>query len=272
MEYETLIVERRGAVGWITLNRPEALNSHSVVMHRELPLAWQQMSNDDAVRVVVITGAGRAFATGADVKEVAAVGDMRDRLNKVDEGVEAADRPSLGPRAHEVWKPVIAAVNGVCAGGGLHYVAEADIVLAASTATFVDTHVSVGLVAALEPISLIGRMPFGAIMRLALVGRHERLTAQRAYELGMVDEVVDPPEHLQSAAQALAETIARNSPTALIATKRAIWAALEPNRQQSLREGNELLMRMWDHPDSKEGPRAFAERRQPEWAVPTLFD
>jgi enoyl-CoA hydratase/carnithine racemase len=269
MDYESLIVERRGPVGWITLNRPEALNSHSIVMHSELPRAWHQMSDDDEVRVVVITGAGRAFATGADVKELASAGGMAQRLAKVDPHDEPSKRPTLGPRAQEVWKPVIAAVNGVCAGGGLHYVAEADIVLASPLASFVDTHVSVGQVAALEPISLVGRMPFGAIMRMALVGRHERLSATRAYELGMVDEIIDPPERLLDAAQALAETIAKNSPTAMMATKRAIWGAFEHHRPEALARGFALLESVWDHPDGREGPRAFAEKRDPQWAPPT---
>ena len=270
MRYESLIVERRGLVGWITLNRPEALNSHSIAMHRELPQAWHEMSADDDVRVVVITGAGRAFATGADVKELAAVGGMAERLAMVDPTDKPATRPTLGPRAQEVWKPVIAAVNGVCAGGGLHYVAEADIVLASSLATFVDTHVSVGQVAALEPISLASRMPFGAIMRMALVGRYERLSAARAYELGLVDEVIDPPERLQEAAQQLAETIAKNSPSAMMATKRAIWGALENHRPEALAKGYALLEKFWDHPDNREGPRAFAEKRDPQWAPPTM--
>ena len=93
-----------------------------------------------------------------------------------------------------VGKPVITAVNGVCAGGGLHWVADADVVIAASDATFVDPHVSIGQVSALETIALMRKMPAEAVLRMALVGSHERLTAARAYELGMISQVVDPPE------------------------------------------------------------------------------
>ena len=121
-----------------------------------------------------------------------------------------------------VWKPVIAAVNGMCVGGGLHFVADADIVLAASDATFLDTHVSVGQVAAYELIGLARRMPFEAVLRMALVGRHERMSADRALALGMISQVVDPPERLREEAQAFAEKIARNSPAAMAATKRAL--------------------------------------------------
>ena len=103
--------------------------------------------------------------------------------------------------ALNVGKPVITAVNGVCAGGGLHWVADADIVIAASDATFVDPHVSIGQVSALETIALMRKMPAEAVLRMALVGSHERLTAQRAYELGMISQIVDPPETLREAAQ-----------------------------------------------------------------------
>ena len=126
-----------------------------------------------------------------------------------------------------VWKPVITAVNGICCGGGFHWVADADIVIAASDAQFFDPHVSIGQVVALEAIGLIRKMPVEAVMRMALVGRHERMTAARAYELGMISQIVDPPERLREEAQELAEKIARNSPAAMAATKRALWGALE---------------------------------------------
>jgi enoyl-CoA hydratase/carnithine racemase len=175
MEYETLIVERRGPVGWLIFNRPEALNAHNIPMLQEVPKAWGELDEDDDVRVIVITGRGRGFSVGADVKEIAAHGSMGDRMKTMEEPADVDGKPArrgLGPRAAGVWKPVIAAVNGVCAGGGLHFVCDADIVMAASTATFVDTHVTVGQIAALEPIGLVGRMPFGEIMRMALVGSY----------------------------------------------------------------------------------------------------
>ena len=138
---------------------------------------------------------------------------------------------------NEVWKPVIAAVNGVCAGGGLHFVADADIVIAASDATFLDPHVSVGQVTAYEAIALVRKSPMEAIVRMALIGRHERITAARAHQLGILSQVVDPPERLRERAQALAETIARNSPAAMAATKRALWGALEHGLTDACRAG-----------------------------------
>lgn len=267
MSYETLIVERRGKVGWLWFNRPDSLNAHDLTMLHELPEAWHELDEDDDVTVIVVTGKGRGFCTGADVKEIAASGGgMRERLEK---GGKRRRRGGVGPRANDVWKPVIAAVNGVCAGAGLHFIAEADLVVAAEVATFVDTHVSVGQVAALEPIGLLGRIPFAAVMELALVGRHARMSAERAAGLGLVNRLVPASESLEDAAQELAELIARNSPSALMATKRAIWNATEVGRSAALSQGMDVVMGFWGHPDNTEGPRAFVEKREPAWAPPT---
>ncbi|MET1001227.1 MAG: enoyl-CoA hydratase-related protein, partial [Acidimicrobiia bacterium] len=154
---------------------------------------------------------------------------------------------------------------GLCAGGAFHWVADADIVIAASDAQFFDPHVSVGQVVAIEAIGLIKKMPVEAVMRMAFVGRYERMSAQRAYELGMVSEVVDPPERLRDAAQELAEKIAQNSPAAMAATKRALWAALEHGLTDACKAGAQELVSMWGHPDQEEGPKAFAEKRPAQW-------
>jgi enoyl-CoA hydratase/carnithine racemase len=102
-------------------------------------------------------------------------------------------------------------------------------------------------------------------MRMALVGRHERISAERALALGMVSQVVDPPERLREEAQALAEKIATNSPAAMAATKRALWGALEAGLTDACKAGAKELVSMWGHPDQEEGPRAFAEKRTPHW-------
>jgi enoyl-CoA hydratase/carnithine racemase len=138
-------------------------------------------------------------------------------------------------------------------------------VIAASDAQFFDPHVSIGQVVAVEAIGLLRKMPVEAVMRMAFVGRYERMSAQRAYELGMISQVVDPPDRLRDEAQALAETIARNSPAAMAATKRALWGALEMGLSDACRAGGKELVSMWGHPDQEEGPRAFAEKREPRW-------
>jgi enoyl-CoA hydratase len=262
--YTTLRVEREGPVGWLINNRPERLNAMNAVMRDELAAAWRALDDDPAVRVIVHTGEGRAFQTGVDVAEIASDGIGMERYR---ESLENFDLHFTAWH-QQVWKPVITAVNGICAGGGLHWVADADIVIAASDAEFFDPHVSIGQVVAIEAIGLLRKMPAEAVMRMAFVGRHERMPAQRAYELGMISQVVDPPERLREEAQALAENIARNSPSAMAATKRALWGALEVGLTDACRAGARELVSMWGHPDQLEGPKAFADKREPRWADP----
>ena len=164
-----------------------------------------------------------------------------------------------------VEKPVITAVNGICAGGAFHWVAEADIVIAASDATFFDTHVSLGQAMSYEGVGLSHKMAFEPIMRMALVGRSERMPASRARQLGMISQVVDPPSSLRDAAQELAEKIAKNSPAAMRATKRALWGALELGLSDACRAGSQEMVAIWGHPDQEEGPLAFSEKRAAQW-------
>jgi enoyl-CoA hydratase/carnithine racemase len=267
MEYtrfDCLKVERHGPVGWLINNRPDQLNAMSAAMRDEFAVAWTELDRDPEVRVIVHTGEGRAFQTGVDVTEIATDGVGMQRYRQ---SVEDFDLHFTS--WHQgVWKPVITAVNGICAGGGLHWIADADIVIAASDASFFDPHVSVGQVVSLEAIGLLRKMPAEAVMRMALVGRYERLSALRALELGMISQVVDPPERLRDEAQALAEKVARNSPAAMAATKRALWQAFELGLTDACRVGAKELASLWGHPDQEEGPRAFAEKREPKWAPP----
>jgi enoyl-CoA hydratase/carnithine racemase len=265
MVYETLKIERHGPVGWLINNRPERLNAMNNAMRDEFAEAWKELDGDPAVRVIVHTGEGRAFQTGVDVVEIASDGVGMQRYR------ESVENFSFRFTSwhNQVWKPVITAVNGICAGGGFHWVADADIVIAASDAQFFDPHVSVGQVAAFELIGLARRMPFESVLRMALVGRHERMSAQRALALGMVSQIVDPPERLREESQELAEKIARNSPAAMAATKRALWGALEQGLTDACKAGSAQLVSMWGHPDQSEGPLAFAEKREPQWDVST---
>src|SRR4051812_7364476 len=262
-EYEHLIVERQGPVGWLINNRPNQLNAMNATMRDEFAEAWKELDADREVRVIVHTGEGRAFQTGVDVSEIASDGVGMERYRQ---SMEEFDIHFTAWHQH-VTKPVITAVNGICAGGGFHWIADADIVIAASDAQFFDPHVSIGQVVSLEAIGLMKKMPVEAVMRMALVGRHERMSAARAYELGMISQIVDPPQDLRAAAQELAEKIAKNSPAAMAATKRALWRALELGLTDACREGAKDLVSLWGHPDQEEGPRAFAEKRDPRWTV-----
>ena len=262
--YEHLVVERHGPVGWLINNRPDQLNAMNAAMRDEFAVAWKELDADPEVRVIVHTGNGRAFQTGVDVSELADDGVGMERYR---ESVENFDLHFTAWH-QQVWKPVITAVNGICAGGGFHWVADADIVIAASDAQFFDPHVSVGQVVAIEAIGLMRKMPAEAVMRMAFMGKNERMPAARARELGMISEVVDPPERLRDRAQELGETIAKNSPAAMAATKRALWAALEHGLTDACRVGAGHLVSMWGHPDQTEGPSAFAEKRDANWLPP----
>jgi len=261
MSYEHLLIERHGPVGWLINNRPEALNAMNARMRDEFADAWLELDNDPEVKVIVHTGNGRAFQTGVDVNELATDGQGMERYR---DSVQSFDLHFTAWH-QKVWKPVIAAVNGICAGGGFHWVADSDIVIAASDAQFFDPHVSVGQVVAIEAIGLLRKMPAEAVMRMAFVGKYERMSAARALELGMISEVVDPPDKLRERAQQLAEVVAQNSPGAMAATKKALWEALEMGLSDACRNGAQHLVSMWGHPDQTEGPLAFAEKREPQW-------
>lgn len=222
MTYESLKVERRGPVGWLIFDRPQVGNAMDATMLRELEEAWLELDADDGVRVIVNTGEGKAFQTGLDVVQLS-----RDKEALREQSRRTRDAALKFTAWHNgVWKPVIAAVNGVCAGGGLHFVSDADIVLLSTTASLLDPHVSIGQVSAYETIALVQKSPMEPVLRMALAGRHERITAERAHELGICSEVVEPDE-LRDRAQALAELIAQHPPALLRATKRALWGALE---------------------------------------------
>lgn len=258
MRFETLSYEVCEGVALITLDRPARHNAINSTMSDELPRLWRHFEDDDSARVAILTGSGdKAFCTGADLADPP----------QLDAGAERATLASISwtPLQNRVWKPVIAAVNGMAVGGGLHFVADADIVLAADSANFFDTHVAVGLVAGLEPVSLCRRMPLGAVLRMALMGGSERIGAEQALRLGMVEEVT-PAVELLERARALAAKIARHSPAALARTKQAIWQAQDLGLHAGLENAWRLIMEHEDHPDRREGGRAFVKRRAPKWA------
>jgi enoyl-CoA hydratase len=223
MDYEALLVEREGPVGWLIFNRPAAANAMDARMMQELEDAWLELDRDAEVRVIVNTGAGNAFQTGLDVAQLSRDPDALREQSRRTKRFELR----LTAWHNDVSKPVIAAVNGVCAGGGLHFVADADIVIASIGATFLDPHVSVGQASVYETIALAKKSSMESMLRMAFTGRHERISAARAYELGIVSQVVDPRERLRAEAQALGEKIARTDPDALATIKRALWNALE---------------------------------------------
>ena len=256
---DEVTIEREGHVLVATINRPDRMNALNQAAHDTLRETWLSLHEDRSIRAIVITGAGdRAFCTGMDLQDHAARGGPRPAKADVHEELRQT------PLNCDVWLPTIVAVNGVCVGGGFHFVADADIVLASSTASFIDTHVSVGQVTALEPIQLLPRIGLGNALRLAVLGRKGRISAEEALRISLVDEVVEP-EQLLARAMELAEIAASGSPGAIEGSKRAIWAALDLPFRDAMQHGWELLLAHREHPDSLEGPRAFAEKREPKW-------
>jgi enoyl-CoA hydratase/carnithine racemase len=214
-QYETVLFEVKDNVATVTLNRPEAMNAFNRAMQDDFRRLWNEVRTDDDIHVVVLRAAGeRAFSTGLDVKEGFAFPD--NPWSAEDPG------ENLSPKQNKVWKPVIAAVHGMVAGGAFYWLNDCDIIIGADDATFFDPHVSYGLTAALEPIGLARRIPLGEALRWALVGLDERMSAARAREIGLLSELV-PYDRLWDRAQELARIIAVKPPAAVQGTVRAIW-------------------------------------------------
>jgi enoyl-CoA hydratase/carnithine racemase len=224
--FETITYEAEDGVATITLNRPEAINAFNRAMMHEMSQAWTLVREDDGVRAVVVCGAGdRGFCSGIDIKDATArvAHGTPNPFEQVDPG------RFIGPKANQVWKPVVCAVHGLTAGGAFYWINESDIVICSDDAQFFDPHVSYGLTSALEPIGLRWRIPLGEVLRWALLGLDERIGAQRAHQIGLVSEVL-PASELHARAQQLAQIIAAKPTVSTQGTVRAIWESMDLSR------------------------------------------
>ena len=233
MERETILFDVADRVATITLNRPDSLNSFNEAMGKDMTWAWETVRDTDDIHCVVLQANGdRAFCTGVDIRS----GDLwfmkENDFNSFDPG------ETLGPKLrYKVWKPVVTAVHGLCAGGAQYFLNESDIVICSDDAVFFDPHANVGIVSALEPIGMLHRgMPLGDVLRWALMGNEERITAQTALRLGLVTEVLSR-EALRDRAREIALSIARRNPKAIQGTIRAIWESLDMTRTAALQNG-----------------------------------
>lgn len=249
-----LRVERDAATGVavVTLDRPERHNALDLATAAGLTATWRAFRYDDTVRAVVLTGAGeRAFCTGvdreADVPQPSSPYTIDDPLLAV------------GPKANDLWKPVLAAVNGMACGGAFYLIGETEFVLAAEHATFFDPHTTYGMVSAYEAIAMAQRMPFGEVARMALMGTAERVSARRAYETGLVSEVV-AGDGVRAAAVRAAETVASFPTAAVQGTVRAVWAAREAARTQAMAHAPQLIA--LGNADAAHQAELFASRRR----------
>jgi len=265
-EFETILYDVEDRTATITLNRPDRLNALSPQMIRELRQAYAAAEADESVWTILVTGNGRAFCTGADVTEIP------------DDGRVIYDEPYLStyaqweapqegtPPFRTMTKPILTAVNGLCCGAGLDWITTGDIAIASERAEFFDPHVSIGLVSGREMVRLARVLPVNIAMRVALVGRHERLSAQRAYELGMVSEVVEH-DRLMQRAREIAELVNRNAPLAVRGTRLAIRKGIDLPLNEAEIMAEAFRERVVRTDDAKEGPRAFVEKRDPKWTA-----
>lgn len=262
--YETILYDVDDHIATITFNRPDKLNAVTPLMGDELRDAFQRAEGDDAVWTIIVTGAGRAFCAGADVEGVRTDGRVPYEGKYLSTFAEWDAPQEATPPFRSMAKPVLVAVNGLCCGAGLDLVTTGDIVIASEDATFFDPHVSIGLVSGREMVRLARVLPLNVAMRVALTGRHERLTAQRAYDLGLVTELV-APEDLAARAREIATLINRNAPLAVRGTRLAIRKGLGLPLYEAELLAEAFRERVTHTDDAQEGPRAFLEKRAPKW-------
>ena len=269
--YETILVNKDDGIAWVSLNRPEVRNAINKKMQEELRGVWDGFRWDDEVRCVVLTAEGESFCTGVDRAEAINT-DATDAIaagNYPDYPTPwMYDDPGrdIGPKARDLWKPVIAAVQGMACGGAFYMLGEVEFIIASDDATFFDPHVTYGMTAAFEPIELLPKMPFQEIMRMSLLGVDERMSAERAREIGLVTEVV-PRDELRERAGWAARVIADSPPLAVQGTMRALWTALEVSRRQGIDVAN-LFTRVGTSADAfKEGQKRFESGQRPKWRL-----
>jgi enoyl-CoA hydratase/carnithine racemase len=221
MNFETILFDKSDdGVATISLNRPERLNAFNQQMLDEMRTAWSIVRQDNEVRAVVVQAvAGRAFCTGVDV--ATEIG-----LFPGDPFRERSPAEAFGAKTNLVWKPVIAAVHGLCAGGGFYVINQADIIICSEDAQFFDPHVSFGLVAACEPVGLSRRIPYGEILRMSLMGNAERIGADTALRIHLVSEIVQN-DKLAGRAREIAALIASRGSTATQGSVRVMWESLD---------------------------------------------
>jgi len=267
MEFKTLLYEKKGPIAYITLNTPP-MNGITTNMLEELPQAWENLRTDDDLRVAILSGSGdRCFTAGADIREA----ESRGAVTHVEPGQIGSPNDFaqveriFSPHLRGVWKPIIVAVNGLCVGGGLHFLRNADIIICSENAAFMDTHLDLGWVLVMEPLELMYRCGMSRIMEMFLLGRNDgKIDAQEAYRIGLVSRVVTLRQLIPTATK-MAERIAQFSPRVVQQSLEGIWTAVEMGKHESMSLGLRYMAENWGSEDFQEGMKAFVEKRQPLW-------
>lgn len=258
-DFETLLVGIDAGVATVTLNRPDKMNAFTARMADELEAVWKSFRFDDEVRAVVLTGAGqKSFCTGID----------RESDIPQPSSPYMIDDPGtrLGPKSADLWKPVIGAVNGMACGGAFYMLGECEFLIAADHATFFDPHVTFAMVAAFEPIIMSNYMPFGEVMRMSIMGNYERMSAQRAHQIGLVSQVV-PGSDLLATAQETAAALAAQPTNAIQGTIKAVWAARQMGPAAALTQAATILA-LGNQPDALgAGNETFNSGKRIDWKL-----
>ena len=254
MPYENILTETHAHVGLVRLNRPAALNALSHALLTELMDALAAFDADPAIGAIVLTGHQRAFAAGADIKEMATATPV-DMLK--------TDRTAIFERIMQVKKPLIAAVSGWCLGGGNELALSCDMVVASETARFGQPEINIGVIPGAGGTQRLARS-VGKAIAMEMVLNNRTLTAEEALHFGLVNRVV-PVERYLDEALALAAEIAARAPLAVRLGKQAVNLAFESFLSAGLADERRLFYFLFASQDQKEGMAAFAEKRPPHW-------
>jgi enoyl-CoA hydratase len=253
-----ILYEAKGSVARITINRPEAMNAFDLETARLMAERLREFDRDPALRVAILTGGGdKAFCAGADLKKMHG-GSHEGGVNELWD-FERQER--LGQRLQTV-KPVIAAINGYCLAGGLELALGSDIRIASTNASFGSPEVRWSILHGFGAMRLPHTVGMSMAMEMLLTG--ERIDARRAYEVGLVSRLVEPAALMKTAEQ-IAEKIAQNGPLAIRVTKELAWRGLHEHPEDMLRFYAAVTALIHETEDAKEGPRAFSEKRTPQF-------
>jgi enoyl-CoA hydratase len=254
MPYEMILTETRGRVGLITLNRPQALNALNNQLIKELMDALDAFDKDDNIGAMVITGNEKAFAAGADIKEMA---------DKSAADMSQSDHTAVFGRIRSVEKPIIAAVSGWALGGGSEVALSCDMIVASESAKFGQPEINIGVIPGAGGTQRL-TSAVGKALAMEVILNDRKLTAQEALQYGLVNRVVPVSDYLNEALK-LADEIASRAPVAVRAAKKMINAAFESSLTDGLAEEKQAFYNLFNTEDQKEGMKAFVEKRKPEW-------
>jgi enoyl-CoA hydratase len=254
MTYEMILLETRGRVGLITLNRPRVMNALNNQLMREVMDALEDFDKDDNIGAMVITGNEKAFAAGADIKEM---------MNKSIQQMMGTDHIGVFDRIRTIRKPVIAAVSGWALGGGCEIALSCDMVIASESAKFGQPEINIGVIPGAGGTQRLTRV-VGKALAMEMVLNNRALSAQEALQHGLVNRVVPVDKCLDEALK-LAEEIASRAPLAVCAAKKMINQTYERTLADGLAEEKQQFYNLFSTEDQKEGMQAFVEKRKPEW-------